>query len=99
LKLFPFLEIWQMFSETRNTRQKYFYFSHLYKNTPKKRWIQLHKSLPGFLFRIFSSLICSKKPVFSKGDLLQWKVPASLSLFLKCEKIPALLYLEKGPEQ
>jgi hypothetical protein len=88
-----------MFSETRNTRQKYFYFSHLYKNTPKKRWIQLHKSLPGFFFCIFSSLICLKKPVFSKGDLLQWKVPASLSLFLKCKKIPALLYLEKGPEQ
>jgi hypothetical protein len=28
----------------------------------------------------------------------QWKVPASLSLFLKSEKIPDLLYLEKAPE-
>jgi hypothetical protein len=27
-----------------------------------------------------------------------WKVPASLSLFLKSEKIPALLYVGKGPE-
>jgi hypothetical protein len=28
----------------------------------------------------------------------QWKVPASLSLFLKSEKISALLYVGKGPE-
>jgi hypothetical protein len=28
----------------------------------------------------------------------QWKVPAGLSLFLKSENIPALLYLRKGPE-
>jgi hypothetical protein len=47
-----------------------------------------------------------KKPVFSKRDLLQWTVPAnlywdlltSLSLFLKSEKIPALLYVGKGPQ-
>jgi hypothetical protein len=40
-----------------------------------------------------------KKPLFSKRDFLQWKkVPASLSLFLKSEKIPFLLYLGKGPE-
>jgi len=32
------------------------------------------------------------------GSSDQWKVPASLSLFLKSEKIPALLYLAKGPE-
>jgi len=32
------------------------------------------------------------------GSSDQWKVPASLSLFQKCEKIPALLYLGKGPE-
>jgi hypothetical protein len=49
------------------------------------------------------------KSVFSKGDLLRWKVPArlywdllkvsaSLSLYLKSEKIPALLYLGKGLE-
>jgi hypothetical protein len=31
------------------------------------------------------------------GSSDQWKVPASLSLFLKSEKIPALLYLGKGP--
>ncbi len=32
------------------------------------------------------------------GSSDQWEVPASLSLFLKSEKIPALLYLGKGPE-
>jgi hypothetical protein len=57
-----------------------------------------HKALPGFFLCIFSSLTCLKKPVFSKRDLLSWKVLASLSLFLKSEKIPALLYVGKGPE-
>ncbi len=46
----------------------------------------LHKALPGFFLCIFSSLTCLKKPVFS------------LSLFLKSEKIPALLSLGKGLE-
>jgi hypothetical protein len=32
------------------------------------------------------------------GSSDQEKVPASLSLFLKSEKIPALLYIGKGPE-
>jgi hypothetical protein len=32
------------------------------------------------------------------GSSDQWKVPASLSLFLKSEKIPTLLYLGKGLE-
>ncbi len=32
------------------------------------------------------------------GTSDQRKVPASLSLFLKSEKIPALLYVGKGPE-
>jgi hypothetical protein len=40
------------------------------------------KALPGFFLCIFSSLTCLKKrrnlPVFSKRDLLQWKVPAGL---------------------
>jgi hypothetical protein len=44
---------------------------------------------------MFSSLTCLKKPVFRKQDILGWKVPASLSLFLKPEKIPALLYIGK----
>jgi hypothetical protein len=71
------------------------------------------KPLPGFFLCIFSSLTCLKKPVFSKGDLVWWKVPTfqaelgssdqrkvptSLSLFLKSEKIPGLLYGGKGPE-
>jgi hypothetical protein len=60
--------------------------------------IQIRKALPGFFLCIFSSLTCLKKPVFSKRELMQWKVPASLSLFLKSEKIPALLYVGKGPE-
>jgi hypothetical protein len=85
----------------------------------------LRKALPGFFLCIFSSLTCLKKPVFSKWDLLGWKVPARLywdlltsrgtsqvvlgssdlwkvpasqSLFLKSQKIPALLYIGKGPE-
>jgi len=57
-----------------------------------------HKALPGFFLCIFSSLTCLKKPVFSKRDLLRRKVPASVSLFLKSEKISALLYGGKGPE-
>ncbi len=36
---------------------------------------QNRKALPGFFLCIFSSLTCLKKPVFSKWDLLQWKVP------------------------
>jgi hypothetical protein len=53
------------------------------------------KALPGFFICIFS---CLKKLVFSKRDLLRWKVLASLSLFLKSEKFPALLYVGKGPK-
>jgi hypothetical protein len=36
--------------------------------------------------------------VLSKGDLLPWTVPASLSLFLKREKISAVLYIGKASE-
>jgi len=32
------------------------------------------------------------------GSSDKWKVPASLSLFLKSAKFPALLYLGKGPK-
>ncbi len=52
--------------------------------------------LPGFFLCIFSSLTCLKEPVFSKLDLLWWKIPTSLSLFLKGEQLLALLYLGKG---
>jgi len=58
----------------------------------------VRKVLPRFFLCIFSSLTCLKKRIFSKRDLLGWKVPASLSLFLKNEKIPALKDLGKGPE-
>ncbi len=66
----------------------------------------MRKALPGFFFCIFSSLTCLKERVFSKRDLLQWKVPAKLYWDLltsgryqpACEKIPALLYVGKGPE-
>jgi hypothetical protein len=51
-----------------------------------------------FSLCIFSSLTYLKEPVFSKRDLLRWKVPANLSLFLKSEKIPTLLYIRKGSE-
>jgi hypothetical protein len=49
--------------------------------------ILISKALPGFSF-VFSAA-CLKKPVFSKRDLLWWKVQASLSLFLQREQIPA----------
>ncbi len=38
----------------------------------------------------------TSQAVLGSSDLL--KVPASLSLFIKSEKIPALLYVGKGPE-
>jgi hypothetical protein len=33
-----------------------------------------HEALPGFFRCSFSSLTCLKKPIFSKGDFLRWKV-------------------------
>ncbi len=63
-----------------------------------KGWFQRLKALSGFFLCIFSPLTYLKKPVFSKRDLLRWKVPASLLLFLKSEKIPTLLEVGKGPE-
>jgi hypothetical protein len=39
------------------------------------------KALLGFFFCIFSSLFCRKKPVFSKPDLLWWKVPGCTGIF------------------
>ncbi len=69
------------------------------------------KALPGFFLCIFSSLASLKKPVFSKRGLLWWKVHTSqallgssdqqkvpATLFLKSEKIQALLSVGKGPE-
>ncbi len=38
----------------------------------------------------------TRQTVLGSSD--QRKVPASLSLFLKSEKIPALLYVGRGPE-
>jgi hypothetical protein len=74
--------------------------------------LRIPKALPEFFSCLFSSITSVKKPVFTKRDLLQWKVPARLywdhltsgryqlafPLFLKIEKIPALLYIGKGPE-
>jgi hypothetical protein len=64
----------------------------------KRGGVPFRKALPGFFLCIFSSLTYLKKLVFSKPDLLRWKVSASLSLFLKNEKIAALLYVGKGLE-
>ncbi len=47
-------------------------------------------STPGFFLCIFSSLTCVKKLVFSKLDLLRWKVPARLYWDL-----PACHYFKK----
>jgi hypothetical protein len=69
------------------------------------------KALPGFFLCIFSSIAClpeetrfhpagssavegTSQAVLDSSD--QWKVRASLSLFLKSENIPALLYLRKA---
>jgi hypothetical protein len=70
------------------------------------------KAPPGFFLCIFRSITCLKKPVFIKGDLPLWKVPARLDWDLltsgryqpnchyskKWKKFSALLYIGKGPE-
>jgi len=72
------------------------------------------KALPGFFLCIFSSLdaylpedTCFQQAGYSVveatsqavlGSFDERKVPASLSLFLKSEKFPALLHKGKGPE-
>jgi hypothetical protein len=74
--------------------------------------LSIRKALPGFFLCIFSSLYLPEETCFQQegssavegtsqavlGSSDQWMVPASLSLFLKSEKIPALLYLGKGPK-
>jgi hypothetical protein len=71
-----------------------------------------HEPLPRFFRCILSSLACLGKTCFQQagsstvegtsqaalGSSDQRKVPASLSLFLKREKIPAVFYVGKGPE-
>ncbi len=70
-----------------------------------------HKPLPRFFICIMNSLTCLEKTCFQQagsstvegtsqaalGSCDQRKVPASLSLFLKREKIPAQFYVGKGP--
>ncbi len=72
------------------------------------------KALPGFFLCILSSLdpylpeeTCFQQAGYYMvegisqavlGSSDERKVPSSLSLFLKSEKIPALLYKGKGPE-
>jgi hypothetical protein len=69
-----------------------------------------HKPLPRFFLCIFEFLTCLEKTCFQQagsstvegtnqaalGSSDQRNVPASLSLFLKHEKIPALFYVGKG---
>jgi len=71
-----------------------------------------YEPLPRFFRCILSSLACLGKTCFQQagsstvegtsqaalGSSDQRKVPASLSLFLKREKIPAVFYVGKGPE-
>ncbi len=82
------------------------------QNSPVLNPYPTHKALPGFFLCIFSSLNCLKKLCFQQGGSSalegthqavlgssdQQKVLASLSLFLKSEKISALLSVGKGPE-
>jgi hypothetical protein len=49
-------------------------------DTPKTSYTLIRKALPWFFLCILSSLACLEKPVFSKRDLLRWKVPAMLYL-------------------
>ncbi len=100
----------QYFIHTCECSKTYNYHAKGYKPLHISNRFPNVKALPGFFLRIFSSLTCLKKPIFSKRDLLRWKVPAiavlgssderkvpaSLSLFLKSEKIPALLQAGKG---
>ncbi len=72
----------------------------------------VHKALPGFFPLYFQLPYLSEETCFQKegssvvegtshavlGSSDQRKVPPSLSLFLKNEKISAFLYLWKGPE-
>jgi len=69
----------------------------------------IHKALPGFFLRIFQLHYLPEETCFKQagssavegtrqavlGSSDQRKVPASLSLFLKSEKIPALLSVGK----
>jgi hypothetical protein len=71
--------------------------------------ILISKALPGISF-VFSAT-CIKKPVFSKRDLLSWKVPTRLYWDLLTDrrssqpvtiskkwKNPSLIYIGKGPQ-
>ncbi len=82
-------------------------WSFIFPTLERNRIVFTRKALHGFFICIFSCLTYLKKLVFSKRDLLRWKflgssdqrkVLASLSLFLKSEKIPAVLCVGKGFE-
>jgi hypothetical protein len=57
-----------------------------------------------FVFSAASRNLFSASGIFCGGRYqpgytgIQWKVLASLSIFLKSEKFPALLYVGKGPK-
>jgi hypothetical protein len=55
----------------------------LLEKVPPRLYLDFLEGVPPRLYWVF---------------LEERKVPASLSLFLKREKIPALLYIGKGPE-
>jgi hypothetical protein len=99
-------------SAREGTRQKRDALVHLIAHNGQSKYhFLIHKAPPGFFLCIFSSLYLPVETCFQQvgsfavegtsqavlGSADQRKVPASLSLFLKSEKIPALLYLEKGP--
>jgi hypothetical protein len=72
----------------------------------------VRKALPGFFLSIFSFVTFLKKPCFQQagssavegtshavmGSCDELNVPTTLSLFLRSEKIPALLYVGKEPK-
>jgi hypothetical protein len=76
-------KLWKGFwKDTRLNPKPFFPPSVLGFNVTLQEHCPTRKALPGFFLCIFSSLTCLKKrrnlPVFSKRDLLQWKVSARL---------------------
>jgi hypothetical protein len=65
--------------------------------TSMLRLVTRRKALPEFFLCIFSSLTYLKKPVFSKQDLLRWKVTARLywDFLTSGPYQPACYYFEK----
>jgi hypothetical protein len=86
-----------------NLFQKHYLHLTTIPNTESTAWIfPLHFQLPDLpeetCFQQAGSSVVEGTSQAILGSSDQQKVPASLSLFQKSEKIPTLLYIGKGPE-